>query len=177
MDEIEEDKLHIYRVPVPDAFLTAQGKRGITIVLAYDPPVRSSRREYLARTMWVETLHGLTTQEVEEYRSHYTGGEPPQLPSGAQIDLRPPKTKVQRSTLQVRNREWSRSPRLRVPSGEEEPVIHVLVGCQQRFSTGLDPRQRYGLVVLFWHEGEHIELYQALRARVRVPAARIRVEP
>ena len=37
--------------------------------------------------------------------------------------------------------------------------------------------QQHGLVVLFWHEGARVELYQALRARIRVPAARIRVEP
>lgn len=182
MDEMEEDRLHIYRVPVPEVFLSAKGKRGITVALAYDSPVRSSRREYLARTMWFEVLQGLTTDEVQEYRAQYNRAqykdkEPPKLPSGSQIDFRPTKTKVQWSTLQVRSRQWKFRPHFRVPNGEEEPVVHLLVGCQQRFPTGLDPKQRYGLVVMFWHEGERVELYQALRTRVRVPAARIRVEP
>ena len=181
VDEVEEDKLHMYRVPVPEAFLTAKGKRGITVALAYDPPVRSSRREYLARTMWFEVLHGLTTDEVQEYRAQYNRAqykdkEPPKLPSGSQIDFRPPKTKLQWSTLQVRSRQWKSRPHFRVPNGEEEPVLHLLVGCQQRFQTGLDPKQRYGVAVLFWHEGEHVELYQALQNRIRIPVTRIRVE-
>lgn len=174
-DSLEEDKLHLYRVPVPEAFLSTGGRRGITVALAYDPPVRASRREYLARTMWVEALHGLTTEEVERYRGSFTGQNPPSLPSGTQVDLRPAKTKAQWSTLQVRSREWQRSPSLRVPSGEDAPIIHLLVQCQRRFPTGLDTSQCYGLVVLFWHEVERVELYQTLRARISVPVARVRV--
>jgi hypothetical protein len=174
-DSLEEDKLHVYRVPVPEAFLSTKGKRGITVALAYDPPVRASRREYLARTMWVEALHGLTTEEVERYRGNFTGPNPPSPPSGTLVDLQPAKTKAQWSTLQVRSREWQRAPSLRAPSGEDTPTIHLLVQCQKRFPTGLNTSQRYGLVVLFWHEVERVNLYQALRARVTVPAARVRV--
>lgn len=150
MDEIEEDKFHIYRVPVPEAFLTAQGRRGITVALAYDPPVRSSRREYVARTMWVEVLHGLTTEEVEAYRGRFSGDDPPQLPPGNVLDLRPTRTKVQWSTLQVRHGIWRNrnSPRLKTAAGDVEPALHIVIGCQQRFPTGLDPKQRYGLFSL-----------------------------
>ena len=176
-DEIEENRLHLYRLSLPEQFFTSRGKKGIAVALAYDPPVRSSRKEYLARTMWTELLHGLTTDEVEEFRGRHYGPEPPQLPTGALINLRPPKTRVQWSTMQVRSRTWQRYPRFRIPLGEEEPIIHLLVGCQQRFPTGLDPRQRYGVVVFIWHEAEHVQLYQALQTRIRVPPVRIRVEP
>jgi len=174
-DALEEDKLHVYRVPVPEAFLSNKGRRGITVALAYDPPVRASRREYIARTMWVEALRGLTTEDVEQYRGRLAGADSPNLPSRNQIVMRPPRTKVQWSTLLVRSKEWRRRPMLMSPEEEEDKAIHLLVGCQRRFPTGLDPRQRYGLVVLFWHEGEHVELYQPLRARLTVPPTRVRV--
>lgn len=174
-DTLEEDKLHVYRVPVPDSFLSTKGRRGITVALAYDPPVRASRKEYLARTMWIEALRGLTTEDVEMYRGRMAGAESPNLPSINQIDMRPPRTRAQWSTLQVRTREWRQRPALRAPGDGEEVAIHLLVGCQKRFPTGLDPSQRYGLVVLFWHEGEHVELYQPLRTRLSVPATRVRV--
>lgn len=176
MDEIGEDKLHIYQVKVPTEFLTLPGKRGITVALAYDPPVRGSRKEYLARTMWFELLHGLTLEEVEKYRAKYSGKDSSNLPSGVKIDLSPSKSKTQWSTLQVRKKEWSRQPKLKIVEGETEAIIHLLVGCQHRFPTGLDTKQKYGLVVLFWHENEQIKLYQLLRSQVRIPAVRVRVE-
>lgn len=175
MDELELDKLHIYRIAIPEIFIATKGKRGITVALAYDPPVRSSRKEYLANTMWVEALQGLTDEEVQLYKAKFTGEDAPKPPSGSEIkELQPPKTNLQWSTLQVRRRTWSRK-KFRVPNGETEPVIHFVVGCQQRFPTEFDYKQRYGLVVLFWHESEEIELYQALRNRVTLKAARVRV--
>lgn len=174
MDEVELDKLHIYRVAIPEIFLATKGKRGITVALAYDPPIRASRKEYLANTMWVEALHGLTTEEVEIYRAKNASPDVDTLPAKNQLELRPTKTDVQWSTLQVRRLE--KQTKLKIPTGETEPVVHFVVGCQQRFPTGFDYKQRYGLVVLFWHESEQIELYQELRVRdrVRLKAARIR---
>jgi len=175
MDKLEENKLHVYRLPIPKAFLQNRGKRGIKIALAFDPPVRSSRKEYLARTMWFEALQGLSIDEVQLHKTRYTGNDPPRIPSWADLKLRPPKTKTQWSTLQVRTKEWKQKPRPRIPDGEAEPIIYILVGCQQRFPTGLDPRQKYGISVLLWHEGENIELYQNLRTRLRL-RTRVRVE-
>src|ERR1039458_7046300 len=147
--EIEEDKLHLYQIPIPHSFLATKGGRGVTVALAYDPPVRSSRKEYLARTMFVDVLQGLTTQEVSLYRARFQGtGQPPSIPGGAALDFRPPSTILQWSTLQVRRIAWKRAPRLRMDSAGNQNV-HIVLGCQKRFSTGLDTRQAYGLVVNF----------------------------
>lgn len=174
-DAIEDNKLHVYRVEVPEIFLTTKGRRGVTVALAYDPPVRASRREYLARTMLVEVLKGLTTEEVEFYRAKQEDqNQSSSLPSGAEIDLRPTKNKLQWSTLQVRRRTWQKKPSLSTPEGETEPVLHFVVRCQQRFPSD-DSLQKYGLVIVFWHTSEQIELYQALQTRVNLTATRIRV--
>ena len=175
-DTLGEDQLHLYRLPVPQAFLDARGSRGITVALAFDPPVRASRRQYLARTMWVELLHGLTTAQVAAFRARRPQGTlVPEIPSGAKLALRPTKSMVEWSTLQVCQISWSQRPTLRPEQGEEEPMLHVLVGCQKRFPTDAEPVQGYGLVVTVWHELAHVDLYQALRSRVRVPARRVRI--
>lgn len=147
--EVEEDRLHFYRIPVPPSLLSGKGRRGITVALAYDPPVRSSREEYLARTMFVDVVQGLTTPEVARYKTRFQGaGQPPSPPNGAALSFRPPATIPQWSTLQVRRIAWARAPRLRMDTASEQN-LHVIVGCQRRFATGLETRQRYGLVVHF----------------------------
>jgi len=173
MDQLDLDRLHMYRVAIPEVFLATKGKRGITVALAYDPPVQASRKEYLANTMWIEALHGLTAEEVELYRGKNAAQDVDVLPPGKEIKLRPPKTELQWSTLQVRKIEWKSQPRLKIPNGETEPVIHFVVGCQRRFPTEFTYKQRYGLVVLLWHKSEQIELYQALRNRVTLKPTRI----
>ncbi len=175
-DELPEDRWHIYALPVPQAFLNDKGKRGITVAMAYDPPVRSSRREYLARTMWVEVLKGMTVPQIEKYRGSYSGeGKAPSLPRSAILDLRPTKEPVEWSTLQVRRRVWKLIPHFDTVGQNENPVLHIVVGCQHRFATGEDTQQRYALAIRLWHESERVSVYQELRERVRARArARIR---
>jgi len=173
-DSVDEDHWHLYAVPVPPAFATGRGKRGITVALAFDPPVRASRREYLSRTMWVEVLKGLTLEEVTTYRTPHTGdGRAPALPQSKTLDMRPTKTDVQWSTLQVRRKVWSRYRDLPVAGEGTDPVLHVLVGCQRRFPHAENPGQSYGLAVRFWHNDAEVQIYQQLQARVRARAREV----
>lgn len=108
-DQVEEDCWHIYPIPVPNAFSAGAGDRGISVALAYDPPVRSSRKEYLSRTMWLEVMKGLTLPEIERWRTPYSGeGEAPKFPQSKLLPLRPAKTTLYWSTLQVRRMQWQR---------------------------------------------------------------------
>ena len=170
-DTIEEDHWHVFAVPVPGRFLSGQGHRGVSVALAFDPPVRSSRKEYLARTMWLEVLKGLMIDEVEGYRAPYLGaGKAPKLPSSKLLDMRPAKTHLAWSTLQVRRKTWARAPRLPVVENGGMPVLHLLVGCQSRFPHGEETAQRYSVAVRFWHSDTEVDVYQELRASVRARA-------
>jgi len=177
-DTLPEDHWHIYAIRVPPAFCTGRGRRGINVSLSFDPPVRSSRRDYLSRTMWIEVLKGLTLEEIGEYRTRQTGKQStPALAQSKLLKMRPTKTEVVWSTLQVRRCSWARAPSLPVLAGESDPVLHVLVGCQQRFPSGEDANQKYSLVVRLWHSDAQVELHQQVRTRVRARAvARVRVE-
>lgn len=173
-DSVDEDHWHLYAVPVPPAFASGSGKRGISVALAFDPPVRAGRREYLSRTMWIEVLKGLTVDEIRTFRTRHTGdGDAPSLPQSKVLDMRPTKTDVQWSTLQVRRKVWSRYRNVPVADGTIGPVLHVLVGCQNRFPHGEETGQRYGLAVRLWHSDAGIEIYQQLKARVRARARQV----
>ena len=167
-DVVEEDHWHVYGLPVPSTFLAGSGARGISVSLAYDPPVRSGRKEYLSRTMWLEVLKGLASDEIETFRARHNGpGKPLSLPQCKVLQMRPTKTDLVWSTLQVRRKTWVRAPRLPILEGEREPRLHLLVGCQRRFPHGEELRQRYSIAVRFWHSSTQVNLYQELRARVR----------
>jgi hypothetical protein len=167
-DEIELDQLHVYKIPLPDSFLQERGKRGVTASLAFDPPVRASRKEYTARTMQFELLHGLTNDEVAQYMASQENEEP-RLPSKNRLDLRPPKTRVQWSTLQVRRKSWQRRPTIRANTEGGSPILHLMVLCQSRFPTPLEPsRQSYSIAVKFWHENMTVDIYQKIRNEARI---------
>jgi hypothetical protein len=171
MDEVEENKFHLYRIPVPLDFLTVDGRRGITIALAYDPPVRGSRKEYMARTMFFQPIVGLTIEQAQVMLSKFNGArdEEPRLPPDGVLGMTPGPRRVAYSTLQVRRADWVPGEPLPVmtdPNGDA--ALTVAVFCQRRFAFDpLDAKQKYGLVVDFWHEAHHVRLYQALRNRVR----------
>ena len=175
MDELEEDRFHIYRLALPQEFFHVRGRKGITVALAYDPPIRASRKEYLARTMQFEVLQGLTIDEVQNYRQRLQAGYAPSLPAWARLNLRPSMTTVEWSTLQVRHMGWQR-PQIREAS-DGSNALHLVVRCQKRFETGLNPRQRYGIVVNLWHDAETVQLYQALQNLVRIRVPRVRIQP
>ena len=166
-DHLSDDHWHVYAVPVPPSFMEGRGMRGISVSLAFDPPVRSSRKEYLSRTMWIEVLKGLDMSEVVHFRAKQDSGDEPSLPKSKLLDMRPTKTGVQWSTLQVRRKSWSRTPRFPITEGNDVALLHVLIGCQNRFAHGEEPSQAYGVGVRFWHSDTQVDLYQQIQTRVR----------
>lgn len=55
---IELDKFHIYEIPVPDDFNTISGNKRITVTLAFDPPTRHTRNDYLGVKMSFRLIRG-----------------------------------------------------------------------------------------------------------------------
>jgi hypothetical protein len=179
-DAVDEDNWHVYSVKVPPSFLGGKGRRGLVVSLAYDPPVRASRKDYLARTMSLEVLRGISADEIAAFRGRQEpGAQAPTLPDTNVLGLRPTRGEVVWSTLQVRRFEWAQAPRnLTVLDGETDPILHILVGCQRRFPHGEAIEQWYGLAVRLWHEDATVDLHQQLQSRIRSRVAqRARIKP
>ncbi len=169
-DVVAYRTFHIYSLVVPEDFLREPGQRSISVALAYDPPTRLSRRDYIATAMWLDLFGGLTTEQVIEYRSKYEGdGEPPKVNPRNRLDFRPPGRNIRMSTVQKRS--WSSKQgtvflNRTNPSGE--PSLHIFVGCQPRFPNPLgENTQRYALAVTLEHDSQDIDVYQQILAKVR----------
>ena len=51
-------------MPIVDEFYAVDGEREIVVTLAFDPPVRHSRLDYLGTTMSFRLIRGKTVEEV-----------------------------------------------------------------------------------------------------------------
>ena len=105
-DRVGYRTFHVYSLVVPEDFLHEPGTRSISVALAYDPPTRLSRRDYIATAMWLGMFGGLTSEQVVEYRSKYDGdGEPPRAPDRNKLKFSPAGQTIRMSTVQKRS--WS----------------------------------------------------------------------
>ena len=164
---------HIYSLVVPEEFIHETGRRSVSVSLAYDPPTRLSRRDYIATAMWLEVFGGLTTEQVIEYRSRYEGdGKPPTVPQRNRLKFSPAGQTIRMSTVQKRS--WSSNQGTvfaNRPDPSGDASLHIFVGCQERFPNPLgEDSQRYALVVTLEHDSQNIDVYQQVRARVRTRA-------
>ena len=64
------DTLALYEVPIPDEFRQADGRKRIIVALAFDPPVRRRRAEYIGVGMGMNLFRGRSPEEIiESYRN------------------------------------------------------------------------------------------------------------
>jgi hypothetical protein len=171
-DEVREDHFHLYELELPDEFVSRPGRRTLRVSLAYDPPVRGTRREYLSRTMWFQVYRGLASSRIMEAMGRAAGsGEMPTLPNSNVVRPRPPHTALQWSTVQsaVFGSGQERAFDYR-DERDGRRLIHILVGCIRRFDAGTSLEQRYALVTSIEHEDSTVRLHQALRQQIELRA-------
>lgn len=58
------DTFAVYAVPITDEFVNARGKKRVRVSLAFDPPVRRRRMDYLGVVMNFQMIRGKTLEEV-----------------------------------------------------------------------------------------------------------------
>ena len=75
--ELATDQFALYRVPLPKPFQTTRGDRHIRVSLAYDPPIRHTRLEYLGVRLNYHLLRGITPDEVFDHFRQRTFDEVP----------------------------------------------------------------------------------------------------
>jgi hypothetical protein len=171
-DVLAERHFHLYNFELPGDFLERQGVRCIRVTLAFDPPVRGTRLEYLSRTMMMQLLRGVTTEQIQRAVAKLEGDAVAVKLPESKKHLSP--TMLEWSTVQsavVRSR-YRTTFECRKDSPAVRRLWHVLVGCKHRFPTEeTDSGQRYALVVSLEHSDGRVQIYEPLReqmlARVR----------
>lgn len=88
---LRPDAFHVYRIPEATDFFRLKGVRHLTLSLAFDPPVRYRRYDYLAYQMEFLVVRGIPEDEVFHLASSANKGKLSEL-SKKQFKLQPATT-------------------------------------------------------------------------------------
>jgi hypothetical protein len=158
--DIPLDQIHLYAIPIPAEFYAGNGERRITVALAFDPPVRHSRLDYLGTTMSFRLIRGKTEDEVvAAFRSHPRGAQVDRISGSANCDLQPGPNAREGGTLQ------KATFTIRRGDASYGDTYYLVVRCERRWTPGDDARQQYAVVVTVEHE-QTVDLYNRIRERV-----------
>jgi len=163
--ELDTDTVAVHPLPIPPAFHRGRGSRTIGVALAFDPPVRRTRREYLAGEMNFDLVRASTLEDVTAaYQGQIKDQEVP-LPKGRlRLDLKPGSTSTANSTLMVRRVQHTIFP-------EDDGDTYFLVVTHRNRPWARNGVQSYALAVeLEEHAESDVDLYVELQQRVSLRA-------
>lgn len=177
--EINADGVVIQPIPMPEEFVTGKADREISVALAFDPPVRRTRREYLAATMRIDLYRNTDVAEIEAVHRKQDPDERTAMIGDRRrvtARLRPSPDRVLGSTLQVRRWRAPVATSLSVDDGDT--YFLAITHSSAPWAGNLKDEyltQRYALAVeLLDRDRVEIDLYNLVQQRVRTPA-RVRV--
>lgn len=160
--DLATDQFALFRVPLPKEFQTTKGKRSIRVSLAFDPPVRYTRLEYLGLRVNYHLIRGMKPEEIFEFFRHRgkLEKERDDLPSTAKCDLKPSRDMRGSSTLQASTFKMTRNIEAH---GDE---YYLAVFAERRWAGEEVTHQRFAVAVQLEHEAQ-INIHQQLRVRLR----------
>lgn len=156
------DRFHVYEVPIPDEFCSTDGVRTLSVSLAYDPPVRHSRLDYLGFRMSYRLIRGKTLdQVVNAFKKLRKGeGKVDGLRQPYDCVLTPTPTRREGGTLQKASFVMTQRPR------DYGNTYYLVVRCLNEWAREDLPPQHYAVVGTVQHSAE-IDLYAQIQTRVR----------
>ena len=172
------DTTIVHPVPIPIEFTHGRHRRRICIAVACDPPVRRTRREYVAGHLQISLVRAMAQDEVLDVFRHQPGAQARKndpsltvtpLPTDRRRPtLRPGPDDVARTTAYVSE---SSTVQLQEDDGD---TYYVAVTHQKSPWRNLTTyqEQRYAIAVELVDEGEQrIDLYNLVRARISGPGS------
>ena len=162
-DSLRVDDFHVYRIPILSEFTDVRGEHRLAVSLAYSPPVRHRRFDYLAFGMEFIVLRGVPLADIFEM-----AGADVEDPDAGNLrayelpNMRPPRTVRARGCNQVGY--WS-SPRR--PAARFHDDWYVVVRSLNRWMPRDAPAQPYSLAISVEVE-EADELYAQLVAELEI---------
>ncbi|MGX9393252.1 S8 family peptidase [Nitrobacteraceae bacterium UC4446_H13] len=160
--DLATDQFALYRVPLPKEFQSTKGKRHIRVSMAFDPPVRHTRLEYLGLRLNYHLIRGMQPDAIFEHFRQRTKEEGPfeKLVGSAKCPLNPSRDLRGTSTLQRSAMTMHQNVER---YGDE---YYLAVFAERRWAGEEITHQRFALAVELEHESE-INIHQPLRVRQR----------
>ncbi|MEP9374419.1 S8 family peptidase [Mesorhizobium sp. KR1-2] len=162
-DSLTLDHFAVYEVPIPGVFQSTKGSKEIRVALAFDPPVRHTRADYLGITMGWRLLRGTSPEEIfDRFRKWEPDeGKPPEFESRFVCPTDIGSKLRERSTLQVGTYVGKSDI-----SGYGDRY-YVAVWCARRWAPDEIKAQKFALCVQLRHENVNT-LYNLVKTPVRV---------
>lgn len=174
---IQIDYFDVFAVPIPDVFRYARGMRKIIVSLAYDPPVRRRRLDYLGVEMDIFLIRGKTIDEIHEAFRKLQPNEDAEeaIKGAARMSLEPKSSSRnggysrKKSTLQRCECVMKRPDGANVDYGNE---YHLVVRCERKWAPSEIETQDFALAVTLCADAPDLYNQVALRIQQRVRARR-----
>jgi len=167
-DSLPVDRFAVYEIPIPADFQTVKGRRHVKVSLAFDPPVRNSRKEYLGTKMGYHLVRGKNAEEVfdrfrkwEKEEKDENGGALNFEGTAWKCDMKPIASMQEAGTLQVGTFEAQRN------ISRYGDQYYLVVRCEGKWAASLVEAQTFAIAVELWHEAE-LELYQQVTVNLGV---------
>lgn len=173
--DMEVDTVAIHPVPIPEDFARGRSStRRITVALAFDPPVRRQRREYLAASMQLDLYRSIDIEDLIDVVSRQAPGDgrPPINDRRRVGSLKPGLDSLRSATLQVRT--WDAG---QLDLNDGESYLLAVTHRAHTWARGTDyERQKYAVAVTIEDLARSdLDLYsivtqrvaQTIRARIR----------
>lgn len=179
-DSLDLRSFHLYKIPVPNEFLTVKSNKTIKVSLAYNPMTRLSRKDYLANNLWFEVFRKIDEETLIKYKTKKQLGEDTEddfksLPNCYKADFSPGHESLVKSTLQQRT--WCKGERGGkdlLNETSDEPYIYILVTGKERFKyIEQDKPQEYAVCITFSYDSEeNIGLYNKINSKANIVVTR-----
>jgi hypothetical protein len=158
-DTLEEGHFHVYELTLPQEYVELTSRRQIRVTLAYDPPVRGTRRDYIGRRLHFRLVRGTSLETIRQLAAQGRDVE--------QVSISPSSSYVRYSTVQSATFTGTRPSAFdHRPEHGEAVLWYVVVRCEARFLAAPETTQQYALVVSLEHEDAQVRIYQPVRQRV-----------
>lgn len=165
-DKLPLDKFAVFEVPLPPEFTNTKGQRQIRVALAFDPPVRHTRLDYLGLSMGFHLTRGVSQEEVfahfRKWEREERQSKALQLAKRFLCSLQPRPTRREKGTLQCGT---FRANSAFAGYGER---YYLVVRCESGWADWIE-QQRFAVAVEIRHSA-NIPLYQRISERIRVRA-------
>jgi hypothetical protein len=161
--KIDIDTILLYEIPMSSEFRAAPGVKRIVGSLAFDPPVRRRRVEYLGVEMGMHLFRGRTADEIIQSYKALTAEERKTAPKSIQgaenCNLLPNAATVESSTLQ--RCEWT----FRREGRQYPDTYYLMLQARRNWAPPEIRDQSYGVCVTL--VADEPRLYNLIQLRVR----------
>lgn len=171
-NKIKVDGVHLYYFYLPKNFIDTLGKKEISVVLVYNPPIRRNRIDYMGLNM---EFHLFKNAEIEKVLRGYKtiqfldeiGEMVPKELEVKEIGLHPGVELRKKGIHQKGVKIYSKRPDI----DPDKPIVLAVIS-RSKWLKSKDYLQDYAVVVRIRHEAR-IDLYTRIKERIR-PRVRIK---